>query len=78
VQLSWDPSTSIVAGYNVYRGTTSGGPYTKMNSSLVTILSFEDNTVQGGQTYVFMVRAVDSRNVESAPSNEIAVSIPSP
>ncbi len=35
VALSWTASGSPgVAGYNIYRGTTSGGPYTKMNSSL--------------------------------------------
>src|SRR5207248_11624397 len=37
VDLAWSASTSVVAGYNVYRGSTSGGPYTKINStSLVT------------------------------------------
>jgi Abnormal spindle-like microcephaly-assoc'd, ASPM-SPD-2-Hydin len=27
VSLFWSPSPSSVVGYNVYRGTTSGGPY---------------------------------------------------
>ena len=39
VALSWSASTSTVNGYNVYRGTTSNGPYpTKLNSSLVTTI----------------------------------------
>src|SRR5260370_35062886 len=34
VDLSWDPSPSSVIGYNIYRGTRSGGPYPlKLNSS---------------------------------------------
>src|SRR5207249_9523568 len=31
VGLSWDPSSSPVVGYKVYRGTQSGGPYQKLN-----------------------------------------------
>jgi hypothetical protein len=35
VTLSWNRSTSSsVVGYNVYRGTVSGGPYSKINSAL--------------------------------------------
>ncbi len=34
VSMSWSPSPSTVIGYNVYRGTTSGGPYpSKLTSS---------------------------------------------
>lgn len=40
--LSWTASTSTVAGYNVYRSTVTGGPYTKVNPSLVTTLTYSD------------------------------------
>ena len=34
VSMSWSPSPSTVIGYNVYRGTTPGGPYpSKLTSS---------------------------------------------
>src|SRR5712691_13479150 len=46
VDLSWNPSTSTVVGYNLYRGSTSGGPYTKINSSLDAAASYTDSTVQ--------------------------------
>jgi hypothetical protein len=42
VNLSWIASTSTVAGYNVYRGKVSGGPYSKINTTLITGLSFTD------------------------------------
>lgn len=76
--LSWDASTSTVAGYYVYRGTQSGGPYTKLNSSPVSGLSFTDNSVQAGQSYFYVATATDSNGVESAFSNEISAAIPTP
>jgi hypothetical protein len=76
--LSWTASTSVVSGYNVYRGTASGGPYTKLNSSLIAPIIYTDNTVQSGQTYFYVVTAVDANNVESGYSNEVSAVIPFP
>ena len=70
VDLSWLASTSTVAGYNVYRGTVSGGPLTKLNSSLIIGTTYVDLTVQVGQTYYYYATAVDSNNNESKYSNE--------
>jgi hypothetical protein len=78
VTLDWTASTSSVAGYNVYRGTQSGGTYTKLNSSLVTGTTFTDSTAQAGQTYYYVTTAVDSNSVESVYSNEASAVIPSP
>jgi fibronectin type 3 domain-containing protein len=79
VGLSWTASTSMnVSGYNAYRGTQSGGPYTKLNSSLVTRTAYTDTTVQAGQTYFYVATAVDSNNNESAYSNQAQTSVPSP
>ncbi|MGB8476021.1 MAG: choice-of-anchor D domain-containing protein [Candidatus Acidiferrum sp.] len=76
VVLNWNASTSTVSGYNVYRSTLSGGPYTKVNSSLVTALTFADSTVQSGTTYYYVTTAVDSSGAESAYSNQVAAPIP--
>lgn len=78
VTLSWTPSTSVVVGYNVYRGTQSGGPYTKLNSSPVPGATYTDSTVQSGSTYFYVATAVDSNNVESVHSNEASAVIPIP
>lgn len=78
VTLGWTASTSVVAGCNIYRGTTSGGPYAKLNSSLVTDLTYTDTTVQAGQKYYFVATAVDRDNVESGYSNEAQAVVPSP
>jgi len=42
VVLTWTASTSTVSGYNVYRGNTTGGPYTKINTALVSGLTYTD------------------------------------
>ena len=57
VALTWAPSTDPVAGYHVYRSTSSSGPFTRLTSSLVTGTSFTDPSVPAG-FYTYMVRAV--------------------
>ncbi|HVO80848.1 MAG TPA: choice-of-anchor D domain-containing protein [Terriglobales bacterium] len=78
VDLSWDPSTSVVAGYDVYRSGTSGGPYTKINSALDTGTTYADGSVESGQTYYYVTTAVDDNGNESGYSNEVQALIPSP
>src|SRR5579871_6488544 len=79
VSLSWTASTSTnISGYNVYRSNTSGGPYTKVNGSLITSTSYTDTTVQAGQTYYYVATAVNTSNVESSYSNQAQATVPSP
>jgi Abnormal spindle-like microcephaly-assoc'd, ASPM-SPD-2-Hydin len=78
VDLSWLASASgDVVGYYVYRGTTPGGPYTKLNSQPVSGAPYSDTTVEDGQTYYYVTTAVDFRGVESVYSNEAKAPIPS-
>jgi hypothetical protein len=78
VALSWNASTSTIAGYNVYRGGVSGGPYTKLNTVLDATTNYTDTSVQGGQTYYYAVTAVGGSGTESAYSNQVQAVIPSP
>lgn len=78
VTLNWTASTSTVAGYNVYRGTISGGPYTILNSSLVIGTTYTDSTVVAGQTYYYVTTAADASNNQSAYSNEAQAVVPYP
>lgn len=76
VALTWIASASVVSGYNVYRGTTNGGPYTKINPSLVTTLNYTDTTVTSGNIYYYVCTSIDSSGVESIPSTQVTVQIP--
>jgi fibronectin type 3 domain-containing protein len=76
VSLNWNPSTSQVNGYNVYRGSTSGGPYAKLNSSPDPSTAFTDSTVASAHTYYYVTTAVSSTGMESGYSNQVQVSVP--
>jgi len=76
VALAWQPDPSATAGYNVYRSTAVSGPYSKVNSPDVVATAYTDSGVQGGQTYYYVVTAVNSAGVESSPSPEVSAAIP--
>ena len=76
VSLAWTASTSTVSGYNIYRSTTNGSGYAKINSSLVPSASYTDSTVQNGTTYYYVTTAVDSEGSESGYSNQATAVIP--
>jgi hypothetical protein len=76
VALDWNASSSSVAGYHVYRGNVSGGPYNRITGSLVTGLGFSDSSVLSGSQYFYVVTAVESSGAESAFSNEVSADIP--
>ena len=79
VSLSWTASVSSgVIGYNIYRGVTSGGPYSKINSVLDASTLYTDSTVADGQTYYYVTTAVNSSNEESGHSNQTQAVIPPP
>jgi hypothetical protein len=75
VNLSWNASTSSVAGYNVYRGP-SAGAYTKINSTTDPNTAYADSTVLSGTTYYYAATAVNSSGQESAYSTAIRVAVP--
>ncbi|MFC2070209.1 fibronectin type III domain-containing protein, partial [Chloroflexota bacterium] len=69
--LNWaDNSDTDLDGYNVYRSTTSGSGYSKINGSLVSTSNYTDTGLTGGTTYYYVVTAVDLGSNESGYSNE--------
>lgn len=76
VDLSWTASASTVAGYNIYRSTTSGNGYIKLNGSLLPALTYTDSTLMTSTTYYYVTTAVDGSGNESPYSNEAQAIIP--
>ncbi|MEI8195444.1 MAG: LamG-like jellyroll fold domain-containing protein, partial [Phycisphaerae bacterium] len=52
INLAWTAPGGAITGYNIYRGTTSGGESgTPLNGSPVTTTSYSDTTAAAGTTY---------------------------
>ena len=75
VTISWNPSKSPVAGYNVYREYQYSGA-TRLTPQIISQTQYVDGNVHAGRTYVYYVTAVDLRGVESKPSEKITVTVP--
>jgi len=60
-----------IAGYNIYRSTDPDLPkqnWTKLNQTLLTRTTFQDDKVETGKTYYYYITAVDKAGNESLPS----------
>lgn len=69
VALAWTASTSTgVNGYNVYRATSASGPFTLLNTALVTVTSYSDLSATVGQTYTYEVAAVAPACTPTTPA----------
>jgi len=75
VLLTWNPSSSITKGYNVYRGVHPGGPYSRI-ADLVPGNAYNDAWVSSGQVYYYVVTAVALNSAESGYSNEVLAAVP--
>jgi glycosidase len=72
VELAWDAVTGdpTLYGYEVLRGSASGGPYAEL--AAVTTTTYNDTTVTQGQTYFYVVRSVDTSFNRSGNSSEVS------
>ena len=78
VSLSWTDSGSGIVGYNVYRGSISGGPYAKINSALDSTTTYTDTSVLAGHTYYYVTTSVNGSGMQSGYSNQAQAVVPSP
>jgi len=69
VYLAWQaPLTDGLAGYRILRAPAEGGPYEQTGWAPDT--SYTDDGLANGQTYYYVVAAVDAFGKESVYSNE--------
>jgi hypothetical protein len=70
VNLNWNANTEPdLSGYNIYRSDTSGGPYTKINSTLITETFYND--ISGIEDHYYCVTAEIYGDAESRLSTEV-------
>ena len=76
--VTWNPSHSVVVGYNVYRTLASNEAWSKLNASPVIATAYSDWDVQPGQSYLYVVTSVNPKNGESPFSEATFSAIPAP
>lgn len=74
VRLSWEPVAGAV-GYNVYRSPVSHLEYERMHGEPVTDTVFYDRGLLAGETFYYVVRSINDRQVESFSSIEREVQV---
>lgn len=70
VNLSWTPAADA-ASYEIYRSTIAGGNYERIGQ--VTVPGFSDQPNEPGQSYTYVVKAIDRAGNKSDLSNETTV-----
>lgn len=73
-----NPETDI-AGYNIYRSTDPDLPkvqWNKLNSTLLTRTTYQDERVESGKRYYYYLTAVDQAGNVSAPSDVVSETVP--
>jgi hypothetical protein len=68
-----------IAGYTVYRSTDESLPknrWTKLNSTLLTRTTFQDENVESGKRYYYYITATDQAGNVSKPSEVVSESAP--
>jgi hypothetical protein len=75
IGLDWANNPEMdIFGYNLYRATTAGGPYKKLNGNRVSASEYLDKEATPGVPYFYLVTAVDVSSNESAAAPEISSS----
>ncbi len=71
IQLDWTANNeSDIAGYTIFRTSSSGSSYNTIARNISTT-SFVDNSVTMGETYYYVINAVDKSLNKSEYSNEV-------
>jgi fibronectin type 3 domain-containing protein len=76
-QFEWDPNTETdLAGYKIYKGSSSGQYGAPIATLPASSTSYEADGLQKGSTYFFVVTAFDNSGNEGPLSAELSIPIP--
>lgn len=74
VDLSWNTDATAVS-YSLYRGPASTGPFALV-ASAIEATGYPDTTVIAGETYFYMLTAMNAAGAVSGDSNVVEAVIP--
>lgn len=73
ITLTWDPNTdSDLAGYKIYRATTSGAYGAVLGTVPAGTVTYQATGLSANTTYFFVITAYDDADNESSFSNEVS------
>ncbi len=64
-----------ISGYNIYRSQISGGPYARINTTLIADTTYNDYNISPGITYYYCATAQIKAFAESRLSNETSAQL---
>ena len=70
-ELRWTPQAGV-HHYNIYRGTASGGPYTRIAAVQQGATGFylDEGPLTIGTTYYYVIKEADAADIEFCTSNQ--------
>ena len=77
VRLNWTDNSNNEAGFKIERKLING-TYSQLNSVVPNVLTFDDNTITTGQTYLYRVCSYNAVGNSTSFSNEVTITVPSP
>ncbi|QGQ98997.1 S-layer protein [Paenibacillus psychroresistens] len=75
ITITWT-AVSGAASYNVYRATSNGGNYTKINTTAVGTNSYTNTGLTAGKTYYYKVSAVNAGGESDRSNAKSAITKP--
>ncbi|MCB0413867.1 MAG: fibronectin type III domain-containing protein, partial [Bdellovibrionales bacterium] len=74
VLLNWTASPQS-SNYEIFRSNTAGGPYVSLSVVNAANTSYLDGSVFSGNSYFYVVKALNTINTPSASSNEASINL---
>jgi fibronectin type 3 domain-containing protein len=75
ITITWT-AVSGAASYNIYRATSNGGNYTKINASAVGVNSYTNTGLAAGKTYYYKISAVNAGGESDRSNAKSAITKP--
>jgi large repetitive protein len=79
IQLDWSDNPNAAfneTGFEIYRATAHGGPYTYVGVTGADVLTYLDQNLPSGKTFYYIVRAINNTSAAPTNSNEASATTP--
>lgn len=78
IRLDWSDNPNAVmneTGFEIYRGTKAGGPYTLLTTTAPNVITYMDQNLTPNTQYFYVVRAISATGAAAASNESDATTI---